>query len=95
MTIKVNIRALAPVAFVLSGLFGAASPAFAEAQTVAPTTVALVSAKSPAEGSEKKICTSEMKGASRIPRKVCRTPEEWALEQQSRHDKGLATYQRN
>jgi invasion protein IalB len=95
MMIKVRMGALAQAGFVMSMLAGVASPALAEAQTVSPTPVTLASGKPSTQGAEKKICTSEMKGASRIPRKICRTPEEWALEQQSRHEKGLATYQPN
>lgn len=67
----------------------------AQAQAGSDAKLALASAKAATATAEQKICATEHKVGSRIPKRVCRTAAEWEIERQSREQKAFDPHQRN
>ncbi len=91
MKIKFMARRVMTVAAISSALLPAAAAAQAQSH-FPPTAAAGAEEKSaPAE----KICKKENQPGSRLPKRTCRTAEEWALEQRARDEKVSDLQQRN
>ena len=93
MQVRNSFSRLTTAMFASAALF--AAPAVASSGEGSSAKVMTASAsKAAASEADKKICVTENKLGSRVPRKVCRTAAEWELENQARAQKGFDPHQR-